>query len=81
MRKGRIVGSEQIRGAMGNGMVHNIAAPLRIGGRGFVTDVLKEGLRQTAFKTGAYAADAGLLASAATGAIKVCCKRFMQSTS
>lgn len=31
--------------------------------------LLKEGLRQTAFKTGADAADAGMLASAATGAV------------
>lgn len=87
LKKGRIIHREPMAGGRDAGMVYHVAAPVRMGGRDFVADVLvradkntsrmyvhevvlKEKLQQTAFKTGADAAEAGMRTGAGAGAIR-----------
>ena len=87
LRQGRIIHREELRGSRGAGRVFHVAAPIRMGGRDFVADVLiksdnnasrmyvhevalKEKLQQSAFKTGADAAEAGVRAGTDSGAIR-----------
>lgn len=87
LRQGRIIHREELRGSRGAGRVFHVAAPVRMGGRDFVADVLvksdnnasrmyvhevalKEKLQQSAFKTGADAAEAGVRAGTDSGAVR-----------